>query len=201
MRTWTGSEAPLNGTGSVNLLDLVIHCGRELRWGGFGSPEYTVLHHTALVTMLWLRGGFPRDEVAYIFAHDLHESYTGDIPSPLKRFIGDGLKTLEAQLDARIYEALKLPPPSAEVLRRVKICDLAALVIEAPLFGPPLAAGGDRTNPAPNHLSESQARNPFYHPDVPKEFATEVAQLLLETIPDLHSVLRRRGLDSFSEMP
>lgn len=195
MRTWTGSNAPLReDIGSVNILDLVMHSGREARWGGFGSTEYKVGHHLQLVSLIWLKGGFPREGLAYVMVHDHHECYTGDLPSPVKRLMGEGVKALEKYLDGRIYESLGLPPPTAEILRYVKLCDLAALVIEAPLFGPPGAINGDVGNPDKVALTPDQAVSPYYHPDVPLEFQAEVAALAEKAIPDLARVLKMRGV-------
>lgn len=194
MKTWTGSDAPLqDGIGSVNVLDLVMHTGRESRWGGFGSTEYKVTHHHQLASLLWLKGGFPLMGLAYVLTHDCHETYTGDLPSPVKKLMGDGIKDLEEYLDGRIYQSLGLPPPSPEMRRYVKLCDLAALVIEAPLFGPPGSVNGDVGNPNKVALTPAQAESPYYHPDVPLEFQAEVAALIEKAIPDLALVLKMRG--------
>lgn len=193
MRTWTGSLAPLGeNVGKVDLLDLVMHAGRESRWGGWGSTEYKVIHHTTLVTLLWIKAGYPREGLPYVFAHDLHECYTGDIPSPVKRLLG--AKELEKMLDGRIYETLNLPPPDAETLRYVRICDLAALVLEAPLFGPPGAASGDKTNPKSTPLTPAQNDSPYYHPDVPKDLQEPVADLLRLAFPNLAAIYKARGV-------
>jgi hypothetical protein len=195
MRTWTGSVAPLqDDLGSVNILDLVMHTGRECRWGGFGSLEYKVIHHLQFVCLIWLKGGFPPEGLAYALGHDFHEAYTGDIPSPVKRVMGEGVKLLEKYLDRRIHESLGLPPPSAEILRYVKLCDLAALIIEAPLFGPPSAPGGDGGNPDKIALTPEEAFSPFYHPDVPLDLKHEVARLVEKAIPDLAAVYKARGV-------
>lgn len=190
MRTWSGRRAPLQeGVGEVNILDLVMHMGRESRWGGFGSTEYKVLHHTALVTMLWLKGGFPREGLPYVFVHDHHESYTGDIPSPVKKLMGDGIKVLEKFLDGRIYAALGLPPPDEKTLHYVKLCDLAAMVIEAPLFGPPLAPDGGGV-PTDGYLKHGP--RVFDHPDIPTELRAEVVALVQKAVPDLEQVIYNR---------
>lgn len=189
MKTWTGSDAPLrDGIGQVNILDLVMHTGREARWGGFGSREYKVQHHLQLVSLIWLKAGFPREGLAYVMVHDHHEAYTGDLPSPLKRLVGDDLKKLEAYLDVRIYEAFGLPQPDEATRRLVKLCDLAALVIEAPLFGPPGSTDGDVGNPSPS----TKAFGVFSYPDVPMEYAVEVANLVRKVMPDFEKVIAAR---------
>jgi uncharacterized protein len=192
MRTWTGTEAPLQpGVGEVNILDLVMHMGRESRWGGFGSTEWKVGHHTHLTVLLWLKAGYPADKLAYIWAHDAHESYTGDIPSPVKRLLGEGVKNLEAHLDERIREALSLPPPDEDTLKRIKICDLAAMVIEAPLFGPPFASGGSKKTPTQGYGTHGPVI--FDHPEIPTDLRAEVVWLVERAIPDLAKIVRRRN--------
>ena len=161
MRTWTGNEAPVvDKGGSVHILDLVVHLGRERRWGGWGSQEWTVLHHSMLVALIWMKGGFPPEKLGHVLLHDAHEAYTGDIPSPIKKLMGSGVGAFEGQLDTLIYAALDLPLMDAETKRMVKLCDLAALVIEAPLFGPPRAAA-----------------------DVPPEYEAEVTALVRKAVP------------------
>lgn len=181
MTTWTGSESPLKeGIGEVNILDLVMHMGRESRWGGVGSREYKVGHHSRLVSLIWIKAGFPLDKLVYAQIHDDHESYTGDIPRPVKRLLGDKIKELERHLDGRIYAFLGIPPPDAETLRLIKICDNVAMTIEAPLFGPPGAAG-------------SYKGSVFLNPDVPEELVEPVRQLTEKIIPDFDAVIRRRN--------
>lgn len=183
MKTWTGSEAPLEiGTGTVNILDLVVHSGRELRWGGFGATDWTVLHHTALVTFIWMKAGFPAAGLPYIFLHDMHESYTGDIPSPVKRHLGGGIKELERRLDHRIRKELDLPAPDDETIHRVKLCDYAALSIEAPLFGPPGASEGE--------TATRMVVDP--NPEV-VQFREEVDALVKKVLPDFELILHRRA--------
>lgn len=144
MRTWSGQEAPLrDGEGVVSLLDLAVHLGRVPRYGGFGTVTWTVLHHSWLVSTIWLRAGFPPEHVQYALLHDAHEAYVGDIVSPVKAAIreisgADPLRNLEERIDGRIAGTLGVAyPPPAPVKRLVKLCDLAALVVEGRLFGAP----------------------------------------------------------------
>lgn len=179
MKTWTGSDAPLI-RGEPNILDLVIHAGRTRRWGGFGDPDYTVLHHEMLCALIWLKAGFPPEGVCHPLNHDKHESYTGDIPSPVKALFGADAKTLERDLDRRIFASLNLPPMDALTARRVRVCDLVALVIEAPLFGPPGAG-----KPCEHSATVS---------NLPEEYRDEVRQVLSRVLPDFEQVLRARGV-------
>lgn len=151
MRTYLGLKAPPNGD-PISIIDIVMHLGRLRRWGGWADPEYTVLHHTVLVTLLWLAVEFPHDELAWIFCHDLHEFITTDLPGPVKKLIregcavraqgitnlGDPLGDIEKTLDYEIGEALTVEqPPLPGAKDRIHLVDKAAQLLEATLFGPP----------------------------------------------------------------
>lgn len=154
MKTWSGLDAPLdNHSGQVSLLDVVVQLGRTRRFGGVGSTEWSVLHHSALVSLLWIRGGFPLAELHFAFLHDAHEYVTGDIPGPVKAALRgrqiddvdlgapmptDPMKQLEQLIDERIRKHLALNEgPDSTAKRRIKICDLAALLVEGVMFGAP----------------------------------------------------------------
>lgn len=143
MRTWTGQLSPLpsNGqAGRVDPFDIVMLLGRKRRFGDNGDLEFSVLHHSVLVAMIWTIAGFPQDKMVYALIHDFHESYTGDIPSPIKHITPEFYKTirgLEKMLDDRIYDFLGIESPDKETKTMVKLCDQASLVMEAMIIGPP----------------------------------------------------------------
>lgn len=183
MKTWAGFEAPLDERhGTVTLPDMVVHLGRTRRFGGYGSPEWTVLHHSMLVSLLWLRAGYPRELLHLPLLHDAHEYATGDIPKPIKKALlaalpkgsFDPIKVVEKTVDARIDERLGIfrnPTPFVE--HWIKVCDLAALVIEAALFGPSAGMNVRRT-------------------DVSGEFDVEVADLVAKAVPELEQIVKNR---------
>jgi hypothetical protein len=179
MQTWSGSVAPLT-SGEPNILDLVVHTGRESRWGGFGDVDWTVLHHEMLCALIWLKAGYPPEGVCHVINHDKHEGYTGDIPSPVKALLGEGIVKLEKDLDARIFKSLNMPALSSDNAYRVKVCDKVALIIEASLFGPPGAG-------APC-LHSATLEN------IDPEYRAEVGAVLARVMPDLDKVVAaRRG--------
>lgn len=146
MKSWSGIDAPLSADeGAVCIIDLPVMLGRTRRFGGTGSLEWSVLQHSMLVALLWLRAGYDRENLHYALLHDAHEAYLGDIPAPVKKQLRDrsegstgALKWLEEEIDSRIRGELSIAAPPNELVRaQVKICDMAALVIEAHLFGPP----------------------------------------------------------------
>lgn len=152
MKTFLGLEAPLpaHPDGVVHVVDLAVQLGRVKRFGAVGKlPEWSVLHHSFLVALLWLRAGYPLDELHHALLHDAHEAYTGDIPGPVKAAIRSAVpggvnpfKAVEYYLDGRIASALGIAPLSPvavhePIRRRIKVVDLAALVIEGNFAGAP----------------------------------------------------------------
>lgn len=61
--------------------------------------------------------------------HDAAEAYIGDLPRPIKQFIPE-FKTVERKVEAIIYEALQIAPPTEEEERFVKHIDNYMLCIE-----------------------------------------------------------------------
>ena len=138
MKTIFGNEAPLPDNDlKVHPMDLVMQLGRVRRFNGSANPEWTVLHHSVLVSVLWIRA-FGAEGVHHALAHDFHEYVTGDIPSPVKNAIGcEPVEKLERFLDQRVYELLDEPHPDTVDKQCVKYVDWAALFIEAFYIGLP----------------------------------------------------------------
>ncbi len=95
-----------------------------------------------MVAVIWMKMGYPRADLFHVLMHDFHEYVIGDIPSPVKRAVArmsgvkDPIGALERFIDERIREYFKLEAPDAETHRRVIICDIAALMIDAAFFAP-----------------------------------------------------------------
>ena len=145
MKTFSGHNAPLpseyqNDGQPADAVDIVFHLGRTRRFGGWGHPEWTVLHHVVLATNLWLKK-YGAKGAHFALLHDYHEAYIGDIPSPIKQCLGTegkkGLKALADHLDQEIYHSLGVELPDAENKRRIKVVDFSCLLIEARQFGTP----------------------------------------------------------------
>ena len=137
MNTYLGNEAPLPGTDAKpHPVDVVFHLGRTRRFGGWANPEWTVLHHSMLVSMLYMRS-FGTAGVQDALLHDAHEYVTGDIPTPVKNLLGKKeVKALEEHLDTAIKDSLCISlVPDSITDRLVKFCDTAALIVEAFHFG------------------------------------------------------------------
>lgn len=138
MKTVFNMIAPLPGNDEkVHPMDLVKQLGRVRRFNGSADPEWTVLHHSMLVAILWLQSYGP-EGIEHATFHDAHEYVTGDIPSPVKVTIGrDAIEKLESFLDDRIYAMLKHQRPDGFDRPFIKNVDWAALFIEAYYIGLP----------------------------------------------------------------
>jgi len=137
MKTYLGNDAPLpNNDCKPHAIDIVVHLGREGRFGGWGDKTWTVLHHSMLTSMLWMAAYGTRG-MHYALLHDGHEYLLGDTPSPVKAFLGKvEVKSFEDMLDTRIRALLGgIPAPTENERAKVKCVDLAALIIEAYYFG------------------------------------------------------------------
>lgn len=149
MRTWTGQLSPLPNAGDAGIvcpIDLVVLLGRYKRFGNNGDNEFSVLHHSVLVAILWVVAGYPTEELIYALGHDFHEAYTGDIPAPIKNAtpeVREAMREVEDMLDNKIYNFLGIQPPSELTKKRIKICDKASLIIESMITGP---SGSDDIN-------------------------------------------------------
>lgn len=116
--------------------DLVHGLSRSRRYAGV--VDITVLEHLALCVKL-AEIMFPgnRAVAAYVAAHDLHETYFPDIPSPLKKLIPQ-YKTMEAAWEAHVHRQLGLSwPLDAPVQGRVHEIDFRAPAIEPSVWGHP----------------------------------------------------------------
>lgn len=142
MRTWTGQLSPLPNAGDAGIvcpMDIVILLGREKRFGNNGDNEFSVLHHSVLVAMLWMVAGFPPEKLIYALGHDFHEAYTGDIPAPIKNVtpeVREAMRGVEDILDKQIYNFLEVEPPDEATRKMIKLCDKASLIIESMITGP-----------------------------------------------------------------
>jgi hypothetical protein len=145
MKTWSGRNAPLpepyvQDSDPVSPVDIAVHLGRTGRFGGWGTKEWTVLHHSVLATTLWLKF-YGAAGAHHALLHDFHEYVTGDIPSPIKQVTNGAIKPLEQHLDQVIYKALGVQQPEEVEHRRVKVVDFSCLLIEAEYFGTPGTTG------------------------------------------------------------
>jgi len=108
---------------------------------------WSVASHSLMVAGLAHQDGQPMEVQRWALMHDFHEAYTGDIPSPLKRYVEgdvDGLggqtilSDLEEKLDEVICVALGVPRPGPVVRAIVDRFDKEAYQMEVEMFRSPV---------------------------------------------------------------
>ena len=105
--------------------DIAEALAKACRFGGHCRGFYSVAQHSLLVAQL-----MPRRWRAYGLLHDAHEAFTGDLISPLKALIGEPIRRIERRLDALIYQAAGIDPPTPEIAASIKRADIVALATE-----------------------------------------------------------------------
>lgn len=116
----------------VDWSDIVWGLSRQARFNGQTKTEkiYSVAQH--------LCHCFDRvpdtlsDARPYVFLHDIHEAYLGDIVGPVKNWLAQSapIDDLERRTDEAIWTAAGLPFPSDETLEIVRMVDRRMLATE-----------------------------------------------------------------------
>lgn len=112
----------------IILDDIVHHLSHECRFGGACSTFYSVAQHSQIVAAM-AEQEHPAVAV-YGLLHDAHEYLLKDIPRPLGYVLQPELGELQQRLQAAIYEALRIRPPTDEELAIVAKFDSGVLATE-----------------------------------------------------------------------
>lgn len=177
MKTFTGKPAPLPGEANATAhpVDVVFQLGRTRRFGGWANPEWTVLHHSMLTTMLYIRYFGPGGN-EHALLHDAHEYITGDVPTPVKSWFGQReVHSLQGFLDTVIYGSLSIARPTSKEHDNVKAVDAAALIIEAFYF--------EGTTQTFKHLGETWWRR------MSEGEQHRVADIVFTTCPEVYEAM------------
>jgi len=110
---------------SFKIEDIALALSRTCRFSGHSKCFYSVAQHSVLAAMV-----APEKIALHVLLHDAHEAYTGDIPSPLKRMLGDVIHKVEYDVQAAIYTALDLTPPTEKEIQEIREIDMNMLVTE-----------------------------------------------------------------------
>jgi len=114
---------------------------RQPRFSGHTNKFYSVAEHSIWAARIARREGYSIPEQLVFLFHDAHESYVGDLASPVKRVMeqecegfGDAWSAMVNRLDRAIWDALspyewKLYN-HADVCQHVKTVDLQLLMWE-----------------------------------------------------------------------
>ncbi len=134
-----GPLIDLNDPQDVSLERCAKTLARICRYGGNIPDEspvllYSVAQHSVLVSRLIEFWGFSSQEQAAGLLHDVHEALMGDVPTPVKRWLGEGLSAKELALQRLVLKQVWDGPIDAGT-NAVKYADLAALVLEVQALG------------------------------------------------------------------
>jgi len=120
----------------ITYSDIAIGMAGTFRHGGQGEWLVNLSAHTVIgaslirndtrLMQLWLM-------------HDMHEVYTGDITTPMKRALArlygfDAVRAIEAGLDKALYNIAGIEPPTPEEQKQVKLIDSRTCAIETVVF-------------------------------------------------------------------
>ena len=114
----------------VHLQDIIHALSNICRFNGHTNRFYSVGEHSLNVAWLLEKRGADPKTVLYGLLHDAAEAYICDIPRPLKKYLC-GYKEMETAAMNTIYEALKLPKPTAEQEASIASADKYILTLEA----------------------------------------------------------------------
>jgi hypothetical protein len=117
---------------SLPLSDIAIALARTARFRGAtrGDYAYSVAQHSILVSTLLAEQGQTLTIQRAGLLHDAHEALIGDIPTPIKHWLGrDHIATLERPLITALLARFKLVPSLAEC-SQIKHADEIALATE-----------------------------------------------------------------------
>lgn len=96
-----------------------------------GHPDaFTIRQHQVLVFALAQHHGEPTAVLSWAWPHDCHEYATSDIPTPIKRLLGENIVVLERAWDRAICGALGIPEPTEATRKIVKKYDNMAASYE-----------------------------------------------------------------------
>lgn len=122
------------GAAAPTLYDIGYALSQVPRFCGHTTERWTVLHH--LYACAIYAEPFGAKVQLHAALHDAHEAVTSDIPQPWKT---EDMRTLQQELDTRLFHSLHLRPPSREVDIHVHRIDNQMVYTEAVLFAPQVA--------------------------------------------------------------
>lgn len=114
----------------IDLADIASALSHVCRFAGHVKRFYSVAEHACLVHDLVKEAGYPELALAALH-HDSHEAYIGDVPTPLKRLMGEAYEELRERIDTVLAQWLGLEGPEAFSHPAIRAADEEALRCEA----------------------------------------------------------------------
>ncbi len=130
IQTATGRQLDFNNPAldSISRIDIAMSLDRMPRFHGNLNCNYTVADHC-----LNLANVMPEEPFFKLQAllHDAAEAYTMDIPSPLKRLLGNKFARIERTLECTIFKHFEVDYPLCEEIKRydAALCRAEALYL------------------------------------------------------------------------
>ena len=115
---------------AVCLPDVAHSLGQICRFGGHCKRHYSVAEHSLLVAEILRFRGLPAAGQLAGLLHDAHEAYCGDMPTPIKRALGEPWRRFESGIEKAVHAALGVSELMETWQAAVHDADLCALVTE-----------------------------------------------------------------------
>ena len=185
IETYSGKRVDVENPdpATIEMGDIAHSLARVARFCGHSHTPgiWSVAQHSLVVERYVAEEGYgPRLRLLGLL-HDAHEAYVGDRAAPQKRLLPQHLKWEDA-LQAAIWEAIDIAPPTLEEAHLIEHADRIALASEADWY---MASGGGGweigADPQPHLL---------WHFD--QLTCSEAAMLFTRTLGHLLGEIRRR---------
>ena len=115
---------------AVCLPDIVHALTQICRFGGHCKRHYSVAEHSLFVADILRSWGIPAPGQLAGLLHDAHEAYCGDMPTPIKRALGEPWREFESGVEKAVHGALGVSDLMDTWQASVHDADLCALVTE-----------------------------------------------------------------------
>lgn len=148
---------------AIDLGDIARALSYTARFGGHTERFYSVAEHALLVAKIAAHENATGPERLAALHHDDHEAYLGDLPTPLKRLMGEGYTRMANLIDREVADLIGLPDVSVFHSDAVKRADWLALCVEAHLLKP---SGGK--GPRWGFTEDDHKRATYYESLVPE---------------------------------
>lgn len=141
IQTWSGGQffydEEFREQSTIKIQDICCSLARKPRCAGHGQRVMSIAEHSVVVSYIVEALGGGKYAQLHGLLHDAHEAYSGDMPSPMKRYLkrkfGWDIKEVEADLTEHIYAKLNIAMPGLEASTIVQQADQIALYFERQL--------------------------------------------------------------------
>jgi len=114
----------------VRIADIAHALSLICRFGGHCAGHYSVAAHSLLVVRILEAMEAPPAALLCGLLHDAHETYVGDVPTPIKAMLGTAWSDLEHQAEEAVLDAFGLRSVMNDWRDLVKHADRVALATE-----------------------------------------------------------------------